>query len=145
MKLIGLAVLAVAAVGATAGSFKSLVDEPSFMELSVIPEVLFEGKTHYGNPSEGCKSDEKAVRIQGVQGGICTPECKGGQCPSDVPSGSTATPSCILQTPTGQKYCALRCGRGTTCGTGASCKMVGFGIGICTYDQSEAHSLESLS
>merc|ERR1719502_1388129 len=66
--------------------------------------------THYGNPTGGCESDEKAVQVQGVPGDFCSPQCNAaGSCPTDEPSGATATPQCALQTPTGGKYCALIC------------------------------------
>jgi len=91
---------------------------------------------HYGDPSAGCMADEKAVQITGVAGDVCTPACAGTTCPTDVPSGVTATPVCALQDPTGNKYCILECTPGqkedTQCGT-ASCKSVQ-GVGICTYD-----------
>ena len=92
--------------------------------------------THYGDPKNGCLSDEQAVQIQGVTGDFCTPPCKSMSCPSDVPSGVTATPTCALQTTTGTKYCALLCnpsGNGDECGSEASCKSIS-GVGICTYD-----------
>merc|ERR1719221_881930 len=94
--------------------------------------------THYGDPANGCESDEEAVQVQGVSGDFCSPKCSGMSCPSDVPSGVTATPQCALQTTTGGKYCALLCspsvrgnGAGGECGPGA-CQAIS-GIGICTY------------
>merc|ERR1719262_765682 len=69
--------------------------------------------SHYGNPSNGCMSDEKAVQVQNVPGDFCAPECTGlfkSKCPTDVPSGVTAEPACILKDgSSGDKYCALEC------------------------------------
>ena len=73
--------------------------------------------THYGNPSTGCESDEQAVRVQGLAGDFCSPKCSSsGSCPSDVPSGETASPECALRTTTGDKYCALICQSDSECG-----------------------------
>merc|ERR1712159_282066 len=47
------------------------------------------GKTHYGDPADGCESDEQAVRVQGVAGSFCSPDCASAACPTDVPSGVT--------------------------------------------------------
>ena len=65
------------------------------------------GQAHYGAPP--CRSDEKAVQVQGVSGDFCSPSCTSGSCPTDVPSGVTAKPACILQDTAGDKYCALQC------------------------------------
>jgi len=95
------------------------------------------GQTHYGAPP--CESDEQNVQVQGISGSFCSPPCTGGSCPTDVPSGVTATPTCLLQDTSGNKYCALKCtpsGNGE-CGTGA-CQEVQAGIGICTYGAAES-------
>jgi len=99
------------------------------------------GQAHYGAPP--CRSDEKAVQVQGVSGDFCSPSCTSGSCPTDVPSGVTAKPECILQDTAGDKYCALQCtpsalsfnGENGECGDG-SCQEVQAGIGICTYGSS---------
>merc|ERR1711953_1631682 len=88
--------------------------------------------THYGDPKGGCESDEQAVKVQGINGDFCSPPCSSsGTCPSDVPSGDTATPQCALKTTTGGKYCALICSQDSDCGTG-SCQKI-MGTGLCTY------------
>jgi len=104
------------------------------------------GKTHYGDPKDGCLSDEAEISIQGVQGDFCTPKCALFKpCPTDIPTGVTAKPQCALQdASTNLKYCALMCSPSlpiadqkaadAQCGTNASCKSVQAGIGICTYD-----------
>merc|ERR1712034_31033 len=71
------------------------------------------GNTHYGDPYRAsCESDEVNITITGVTGAVCSPACTGviikDKCPSDVPSGTTATPTCALEdSSTGAKYCAL--------------------------------------
>merc|ERR1712146_268934 len=68
-------------------------------------------KTHYGDPKNGCMSDEIEVQIQGISGDFCTPKCGFfKRCPSDLPTGVTAAPQCAIQdSSTKQKYCALIC------------------------------------
>merc|ERR1712203_862932 len=95
--------------------------------------------THYGDPAAGCKDDEESVRVQGVSGDFCSPKCSGGACPSDLPDGVSAKPTCALRTPTGDSYCALICtpsafrsnGANGECGKG-SCQAIQ-GVGMCTY------------
>jgi len=94
--------------------------------------------THYGDPKTGCMKDEQAVQVQGLKGDFCSPPCTGllkRNCPTDVPSGVTATPECALQdASTKDKYCALTCKptESGQCGTG-TCQRVELGIGLCTY------------
>mmetsp|Transcript_13571 Transcript_13571/g.15496 ORF Transcript_13571/g.15496 Transcript_13571/m.15496 type:complete len:139 (+) Transcript_13571:122-538(+) len=101
--------------------------------------------THYGDPTGGCMSDEKAVQVQGVSGDFCSPPCKGTSCPTDMPSGDTATPQCALQMGSGgSKYCALICdpsGNGDECGTG-TCQSIQ-GLGICTYSVAEGAMIDA--
>merc|ERR1712139_163018 len=90
------------------------------------------------DPKGGCRSDEVDIQIQGVQGAVCSPKCTLGIfCPSDVPTGVTAKPTCALQdASTKSKYCALICSPSSNddqCGTNASCKSIQ-SVGICTYD-----------
>jgi len=93
---------------------------------------------HYGDPKQGgCLSDEIGVQIGGVPGDFCSPACTGimqHTCPSDVPSGVTASPQCLLQDAQGNHRCVLECSPSGTnqCGSG-SCKAIQ-GIGLCTYD-----------
>lgn len=66
------------------------------------------GPSHYEEPP--CRhDDERAVQIMGVDGVFCSPSCATAPCPADVPDGVTAVPSCALQSPTGDKYCAVLC------------------------------------
>jgi hypothetical protein len=100
------------------------------------------GEGHYGNPSKGCEADEEAVSITGLEGDFCSPSCSQSQpCPSDVPTGTTAIPQCVLETSGSQDptNCALICsgagGHGGTCPPGASCQQIQ-NTGICTYPKS---------
>jgi len=104
------------------------------------------GKTHYGDPKDGCLTDEVSITIQGVSGDVCSPSCSLiKKCPTDLPAGVTAGPQCALQdASSGKSYCALICSptaeikdqkaADAQCGTNASCKSVQMGIGLCTYD-----------
>ncbi len=68
--------------------------------------------THYENPP--CMPDEKAVRIMGIAGVFCSPSCGSSPCPTDVPEGVTVAPQCALQSPTGDKFCAIICSPSST-------------------------------
>ncbi len=100
-------------------------------------ELVIANQSHYGDPKQGCLSDEISVQIQGVTGDFCTSACTVVKaCPTDVPATCTATPMCALQEQTTKKkYCALICtpGDNDACGTNASCKSIS-GTGLCTYD-----------
>ena len=89
-----------------------------------------------------------SIQIQGVKGDACVPQCTGMTCPTDLPAGVTAKPTCALQdASSGKKYCALICSPSgealnyppfkkaadAQCGTNASCKSIQ-SVGICTYD-----------
>lgn len=98
---------------------------------------IVEADTHFGDPSAGCESDEVSVQITGIKGDFCTSQCSLlKHCPTDVPAGVTATPTCALQDPgANKKYCALICDPSASvhaCGK-ATCKVIS-GTGICTYD-----------
>ena len=106
--------------------------------------------SHYGPPADGCEPDEMKFQISGVPGDICAPKCTDGPCPTDMPDGVTAAPTCALKNPaTGDKYCVLLCApsassssgesmlrAGVTAGDGqcgeATCQPVQ-GAGVCTY------------
>ena len=100
---------------------------------------------HYGDPcGGGCGSDEKPISVTDVAGSFCSPSCTSTACPTDIPTGATASPQCALTlSTTGDKYCALLCSptafikdqkvADAACGDGASCKPIQ-GKGLCTYD-----------
>ena len=107
-------------------------------------------RTHYGDPSNGCISNEHAFTsfTEGIDGEVCAPPCDShGACPKDVPTGVTAIPQCILADKEEDEhhhyhvtyYCGLICdfatGKQLNCGDDAKCRPVpGELIGICTYD-----------
>merc|ERR1712046_365016 len=95
-------------------------------------------KTHYEEPP--CQSDEAAAEIQGAGGKVCAPKCSQNACPTDVPAGTAAKPSCILQDSSGDRYCALVCTFGG-CPAGAQCARLGFFRRICVYPDSYAASM----
>merc|ERR1719305_2240810 len=98
------------------------------------------GKTHYEDPNSGpCQAGEEAVQITGIQGSFCSPKCGFlRSCTKDVPAGTTAKPTCALETAGSSKptQCALICDPSALsdgCPTDASCKSIS-GTGLCTYD-----------
>ena len=107
-------------------------------------------KTHYGNPKNGCLSDEMAAKITGASGDACLPKSNNNRCPTDLPANTTAKPYPAVSDPnTGNKYCVLMCrgplGSGT-CPTGARCVAPGkanaqfmklqSSVAICLYPTS---------
>merc|ERR1712242_92185 len=80
------------------------------------------GSPHYEDPAGGCLSDEKAIRVQGLSGSFCSPRCTKMKCPQDVPEHVSAEPTCLLQDPSGEKFCALKCSKGG-CGS-ATCHKI---------------------
>ena len=92
--------------------------------------------SHYEKPP--CQSDEVQAEVQGAGGSVCAPHCDTGSCPSDVPSGTTAHPMCILQdSSSGDKYCALACILGG-CPSGSKCVHLSSLLGICVYPDAES-------
>eukprot|EP00534_Pseudo-nitzschia_fraudulenta_P002059 CAMPEP_0201121822 /NCGR_PEP_ID=MMETSP0850-20130426/5616_1 /ASSEMBLY_ACC=CAM_ASM_000622 /TAXON_ID=183588 /ORGANISM="Pseudo-nitzschia fraudulenta, Strain WWA7" /LENGTH=136 /DNA_ID=CAMNT_0047388377 /DNA_START=75 /DNA_END=485 /DNA_ORIENTATION=- len=110
------------------------------MKRSLLAAVAFLSTSisalHYERPP--CGSDERAVQLMGIEGVFCSPECN-PDCPSDAPDGVTATPQCALQSPSGEKYCAILCSpsllEGGDCGPDMNCEDIpgSGGIGVCTY------------
>merc|ERR1711904_223571 len=87
--------------------------------------------SHYEKPP--CQSDESQASVQGANGVVCAPKCTAtGGCPTDVPTGTTDKPQCVLQDQSGNQYCALACILGG-CPTGAKCAHIGGIMGICVY------------
>merc|ERR1712151_986570 len=88
-------------------------------------------RSHYGDPKKGCRKDEVAVSLPGVAGSFCSRVCWHGSCPTDVPSGVTAKPTCIKAKAEGlwRWRCALGCSRGQ-CGQAAHCRK---NAGVRTY------------
>ena len=59
--------------------------------------VPFVNPTHYGDPAGGCETDETVVQVTGIAGSFCSPDCAKNACPTDVPTGVTAGPQCVLK------------------------------------------------
>jgi len=88
--------------------------------------------SHYHNPADGCLSDETVEKL-GV-GSICSAECikKGLKrtCPTDVPAGVTAEPSCDLTEGKifhKKHFCGLSCLKDAECGSVMKCQVDTFG------------------
>merc|ERR1711977_565712 len=102
-------------------------EQASAKTLQIAPPAT----SHYEKPP--CQSDETEASVQGANGEVCAPKCDGsGSCPTDVPSGTTDKPQCVLQDQSGNKYCALTCIFGG-CPTNAKCAHIGGIMGICVY------------
>merc|ERR1712137_796105 len=93
---------------------------------------------HYGRPP--CLSDEKQITIDGIAGSACSARCSSyTPCPTDVPTGVTAYPSCSLRDEsTGYYQCALQCNYDQDCdqANGAYCGHIQ-GYGFCVYSAME--------
>jgi hypothetical protein len=98
------------------------------------------GQTHYGDPGQGCLSDETSCYAPGVPGHWCSPACSGGgSCPQDKPVGVTANPQCDGK----QRNCCLVCAASlpiigqkaadNQCGTATCHPYPGKSFGLCTY------------
>ena len=95
--------------------------------------------SHYGNPAVGCESDEEAYTVTGLAGSFCSPQCSSdAACPHDYPAGTDGPEGlCVLESPGATKpdHCALVCSpSGDSCPTGATCKIISDGQGVCTYN-----------
>merc|ERR1712224_544958 len=98
--------------------------------------------SHYEKPP--CQSGETEASVQGADGDVCAPKCDAsGECPTDVPSGTTDKPQCVLQDQSGGKYCALTCILGG-CPDGAKCAHIGGIMGICVYPESETSATKKM-
>eukprot|EP00747_Dinoflagellata_sp_TGD_P181826 gnl/TRDRNA2_/TRDRNA2_35802_c0_seq1.p1 gnl/TRDRNA2_/TRDRNA2_35802_c0~~gnl/TRDRNA2_/TRDRNA2_35802_c0_seq1.p1 ORF type:complete len:452 (+),score=111.42 gnl/TRDRNA2_/TRDRNA2_35802_c0_seq1:28-1356(+) len=98
---------------------------------------------HYEKPP--CSEDELQANLQGG-GELCAPKCSSdGSCPTDVPTGTTASPVCALESQAGQKYCGLECKASSECPTDGHCSMVSPGTGICTYASDHVEDATPLS
>jgi photosystem II stability/assembly factor-like uncharacterized protein len=88
---------------------------------------------HYEKPP--CQAGEVKASVTGTTGSLCAPPCSSDTCPTDVPTGVTATPTCALSDQSGDKYCALECSKDAECDTagGSSCSILQSSKGVCTY------------
>merc|ERR1711998_704835 len=95
------------------------------------------GAPHYEKPP--CQDDEAKASVTDTGGSVCAPQCDGMNCPSDVPEGVTAQPTCALSDQSGGKYCALLCQGDDECDNdgGAKCAFPQAGApGICVFPDS---------
>merc|ERR1712151_9482 len=96
------------------------------------------GAPHYQKPP--CQDGEAQASVTDTDGSVCAPPCDAsGTCPSDVPEGVTATPTCALKDQTGNQYCALLCQSDDECDKAgnAECTHPSAGApGICVYPSS---------
>jgi hypothetical protein len=101
------------------------------------------GRPHYGDPAQGCLSDESVVKAAGVPDSFCAPLCgSDGSCPQDKPTGVTANPQCALKYGSDEK-CALVCAASlpirdqkvadSQCGAATCHPDPGTSWGLCTY------------
>jgi hypothetical protein len=101
------------------------------------------GQTHYGDPANGCLSDEVETRVTGVPGQLCIAP-KGDSCPQDKPAGVTAIPRGVFShTGKGDWWCALVCSISLPirnqkvadgqCGAATCHPDPGQNYGVCTY------------
>jgi hypothetical protein len=93
-------------------------------------------QTHYARPP--CLPDEDPWSTETSAGTVrwCAKYCPdGARCPTDVPAGVTARPSCGLVS--GKPYCMLDCGVDGECDVagGGACLVSGPGSGVCVYKQ----------
>merc|ERR1711935_655077 len=67
------------------------------LDMSKLETQVGTNKSHYGNPSGGCKSDEINGGVEGHDGVACLPDCTKRNCPTDLPdSQTTAKPQCAI-------------------------------------------------
>jgi hypothetical protein len=119
-------------------------------------------RSHYEDPENGCLSDETALteKVTGFTGTFCSPQCATRDCPTDVPPGVTAKPTCFTVSSSGSLSCFLVCTPGSagdkSCGANASCKEYGvisgtggsgayYDTGVCTYDDDSSASALALN
>jgi len=93
------------------------------------------GAPHYEKPP--CQEGEAKASVTDTDGSLCAPPCDAsGNCPTDVPEGVSANPSCVLKDTSGNQFCALMCQSDDDCG-GAKCEHPQAGApGLCVYPDS---------
>jgi len=90
--------------------------------------------SHYEQPP--CQHDEVQGEVLGISGYTCSPRCDASSfnCATDVPSGASAQPQCMLQDVDKGAFCGLLCQVDAQCPSGAQCKQMSqMGIGLCMY------------
>merc|ERR1711998_224665 len=100
------------------------------------------GSHHYEKPP--CQDDEAMASVTGTGGAVCAPACQGTDCPTDLPDGVTAQPTCALSDQSGNKYCALLCDSDDQCDSagGANCAHPSTNApGICVYATASSNAV----
>jgi len=84
-----------------------------------------------------CQGDEVQGELQDAAGYVCAPRCSGDAftCPSDMPSGSSAQPQCMLQDVDRGQFCGLLCQVDSECPSGARCRQMAQ-VSLCLYPAS---------
>lgn len=96
--------------------------------------------TKYEKPP--CSEGESALRVTGIDGSFCSPECQGWlkSCVA-APSAINGEASCILHTSDGTNYCGVECEPTdpSACdpSAGMKCRSIQ-SAGICTWDDDAA-------
>jgi hypothetical protein len=86
--------------------------------------------SHYGAPP--CQSDEQDIDMGSTQ--ICAASCSDSNpCPTDVPAGTSAMPTCTDNAMENDRICFLVCSQDSECPSGASCAN-----GVCAYPKTIA-------
>jgi len=106
-----------------------------------------ENPTHYGNPDNQCREDEKELVMPGFLGKFCSPECnEKNECPKDKPEDTTADPICAFTLTSSQvSYCTLVCdpkAAESQCGN-AECET-GSADSYCTYASTDLTARRAL-
>lgn len=87
-----------------------------------------------------CQSDEVQGEVLGASGYLCAPKCEATYgCATDMPSGGSAQPQCMLQDIDKGAYCGLLCQVDAQCPSGARCQQLKqVNVGLCLYSVSFA-------
>merc|ERR1711935_912428 len=108
----------------------------------------FANSYYYGNPTSGCRSDEKTISVSGFPGDSCAPKMNSDNtCPTSpvAPGDWTAQPMPTVKDASGQFYCLMVCAglHIGTCPQGTACVFNGL-FGVCFWNQSENKVLSVL-
>lgn len=80
--------------------------------------------------------DEVKGEVQDSSGYVCGVKCAADtfNCPTDVPTGTSAQPQCMLQDVDRGSFCGLLCQVDSQCPNGARCRqMKQVEVGLCLY------------
>lgn len=80
--------------------------------------------------------DDVKGEVQEASGYVCASKCAPDtfNCPSDVPTGTSAQPQCMLQDVDRGSFCGLLCQEDSQCPSGSRCRqMKQMQVGLCLY------------